>query len=199
MQMNVCSPFPQPVLIMKRMNSQLREACIPMQVVALEQLEWSCLQELKSKLNKMISALTLDPPGTPRLRAVSNTDLNLANNQTTESDILDHLSSTDDLSVLEAIAANANTANSTLQSLAKHSNPRVRAAICENRFAPFELLNYLCADRHPDVRFALAENPYIPKTVLEQLVNDENPYVASRADMTLKRLDKERNNNIRFF
>ncbi|MBY0357447.1 MAG: hypothetical protein K2W82_05540 [Candidatus Obscuribacterales bacterium] len=184
---------------MKRMNPQLREACIPMPVVALEQLEWSCLEELKNKLNKMISVLAFDSQETPPLYKVSHTDLNLANNQTTAADILDHLSASDDVAVLEAIAANANTANSTLQRLSKHSNPRVRAAICENRFAPFELLNYLCSDRHPDVRFGLAENPYVPKTVLEQLIGDENPYVASRAETTLKRLQCERNNNVLFF
>jgi len=113
----------------------------------------------------------------------------LANNPTTSSSLLDCISMTHMVTVLESVAGNGNASKATLQRLANHYSPLVRAAVIENRHTPFEVLSQLSEDTHPDVRFAMAENSHVPKSLLAKLATDDNPYVASRACTTLERLD----------
>lgn len=115
----------------------------------------------------------------------------LANNPTTPPDLLDYISITGEVNVLQSIAGNENASQTTLLRLANHDSPQVRAAVIENCCTPFEILSCLCEDEHPDVRFAMAENPHVPKLLLAKLRTDDNPYVASRACNTLERLDGE--------
>lgn len=86
------------------------------------------------------------------------------------------------------IADNGSLPTRMLDQLAIHRDHEVRIAVADNPGTSLETLWELAVDPHVDVRFALAENHNIPAEILCFLIGDENPYVACRAQKTVSRV-----------
>ena len=116
--------------------------------------------------------------------------LSLASNPQTSSEVLDFLAKVGDKRVCERVAGHPRCSEATMQSLLHHPEAEVRAELSENPCCPITVLYRLATDRHPDVRLRLAENPHLPISILNELSNDENPYVASRAETTIYKANR---------
>jgi hypothetical protein len=115
----------------------------------------------------------------------------IASNPNTAPSILEGLARVQNSSVLEHVATNPNTPVNVLELLLASSVSDVRAALAENKNTPFSILWRLVQDEDPDVRYQLAENHNIPQQILRALTEDDNPFVASRAQQTIERLQRE--------
>lgn len=109
----------------------------------------------------------------------------------TRPEILRGLVSASNDSVRERLAENTNLPEDCLVELAADSNPNVRLAVAENWRTPQSILRALSSDENPDVRFGIASNTNMPLDILQRLWKDRNPYVATRAEKTLRLLNKK--------
>lgn len=115
--------------------------------------------------------------------------LRLANATTTSPEVLEILSHSDVVSIVEAVAANRATSQDTLAWLLKHPSAEVRIGLLDNPNLPYSIQRRLVFDENADVRYAMAENHNIVRQMLEVLAKDDNPFVVSRAQKTLSRLE----------
>jgi DNA-binding NarL/FixJ family response regulator len=117
--------------------------------------------------------------------------LRLANATTTSAKMLEMLSHSDVVSVVEAVAANRSASQDTLEWPLKHPSADVRIGLLDNPSLSYSIQRRLIFDDDSDVRYAMAENHNIVRQMLEVLAKDENPFVSARAQKTLDRLDRK--------
>ncbi len=94
----------------------------------------------------------------------------IATSTKTAPDVLEALSRTASLTILELIASNSNCPASLLKRLTKHSSAQVRLAAAENSNTNIETLWHLINDEDSDVRFGLAEKSPHARTDTESIV-----------------------------
>jgi hypothetical protein len=155
-------------------------------------LDWQWPEHIEKVLHKMLwvslveSAENLEneSPHTHLLRRM------ISEYHETPPEILDVLSTVDDVHVLVAVAENPQCQPGTLSKLAKHQQEQVQAAVADNPLTPADSLLWLAKNAGLDVKHAMAENSAMPSVVLQELSEDDNAYVSQRAGTTLSRRRK---------
>ncbi len=110
----------------------------------------------------------------------------LANNTSSNQNILHELSLSDDMYTVSFVASNTSTSKETLIKLSKSNMELARRNVASNKSTPIEILDDLSLDKAPAVRKFVAENTSTQSNTLNKLARDKNIFVRNSVAANLR-------------